>query len=70
MPRRRSVNLASRIRELTLPRPERRAARSERLAEREMRRERDNIETATRRAAAVDAERQSRHSGGFNPPWR
>jgi hypothetical protein len=52
----------ARLRELRLPRPERRAARAERQAEREIRRERDNAETATRRAAAVEAESR-RHSG-------
>jgi hypothetical protein len=35
-----------------------------------MRRERDNAETAARRAAAVDAEKYSRHSGGFSQHWR
>ena len=70
MARRRPVDLFSRIRELTLPRGERRAARSERLAERQMRRERDNTETAARRAAATQAESQSRHSGGFSQRWR
>jgi hypothetical protein len=51
----------ARLRELRLPRPERQAARAERLAERELRRERDNQETAERRAAALAAESQ-RHS--------
>jgi hypothetical protein len=69
MSRRRSVHLLSRLRELTLPRPERQAARAERLAERQMRRERDNKETAARRAAAVHAESYSRHSGGFSQRW-
>lgn len=44
------------VRELRLPRPEREAARAERRVEREMRRERDNVYSAERRAAAVDAE--------------
>jgi hypothetical protein len=70
MSRRRRATLFSRMRELTLPRAERRAARSERLAERQMRRERDNTETAARRAAAMQAESQSRHSGGFSQRWR
>jgi hypothetical protein len=70
MSRRRRATLFSRMRELTLPRAERRAARSERLAERQMRRERDNTETAARRAAAMQAESQSRHSGGFSQHWR
>jgi hypothetical protein len=50
------------LRELTLPRDERRAARAERRAEDAMRRERDNTETNARRAAAIDAERH-RHDG-------
>ena len=48
--------------------PERRAARSERAVERQMRRERDNQETAARRAAALEAESRrygSGHSGGI-----
>jgi hypothetical protein len=44
------------IREWRLPRPEREAAAAERRAERELRRERDNQETAERRAAALEAE--------------
>ena len=40
----------------TLPRAERRAARSERLAEEEMRRQRDNVYTPEMRSAALDAE--------------
>jgi hypothetical protein len=52
----------SRLRELRLPAAERRAARAERLTERQMRLERDNEETADRRAAAVAAESQ-RHTG-------
>jgi hypothetical protein len=70
MLRRRPVQLVSRLRELTLPRAERHAARAERLAERQMRRERDNKETAARRAGAVHAESHSRHSGGFSQRWR
>jgi hypothetical protein len=46
------------LRELAMPRPERRAARAERKAEDAMRRERDNLESAERRAAAVEAERR------------
>jgi len=38
--------------------PERRAARAEREAERQMRRERDNEQSAAIRAAAVEAERR------------
>jgi hypothetical protein len=50
------------LRELTLPRAERRAARAERKAEEAIRRERDNTHSAERRAAAVEAERR-RYSG-------
>jgi hypothetical protein len=46
----------ARLRELRLPGPERQAARAERETERQMRRERDNTESAERRAAAVEAE--------------
>jgi hypothetical protein len=38
--------------------PERRAARSERVTERQMRRERDNEQSAAARAAATEAERR------------
>lgn len=55
----------ARLRELRLPRPERQAARAERRAERQIRLERDNAETAERRAAARDAEAR-RHSGYLN----
>jgi hypothetical protein len=44
------------IREWQLPRAEREAAAAERRAEHELRRERDNQETAARRAAALEAE--------------
>jgi hypothetical protein len=44
--------------EWRLPPPERRAARAEREAERQMRRERDNDQSADIRAAAVEAERR------------
>jgi hypothetical protein len=44
------------LREWRLPRDERDAARTERRVEREFRRERDNTETAERRAAALEAE--------------
>ena len=50
------------LRELTLPRDDRRAARAERRAEDAMRRERDNTESNVRLAAAIDAERH-RHDG-------
>jgi hypothetical protein len=55
MSRIRPADLFSRIRELTLPRAERQAARSE---------------TAARRAVAMRAESHSRHSGGFSQHWR
>jgi hypothetical protein len=42
--------------ELRLPRPERDAARAERRAEREIRRERDNQDSGARRAAKLEAE--------------
>ena len=44
------------LRTLALPRAERAAARAERRAEAQMRRERDNHHSAERRAAARDAE--------------
>jgi hypothetical protein len=55
------------LREMRLPRPERQAARAERAAERQIRRERDNEDSAARRAAATEAE--SRRQGGsyFGP---
>jgi hypothetical protein len=46
------------LRELRLPRDERAAARAERKAEAEMSRERDNLHSADRRAARVEAERR------------
>jgi hypothetical protein len=45
-----------RVKDLRLPRDEREAARAERRAEEQMRRERDNPESPERRAAALDAE--------------
>jgi hypothetical protein len=45
-----------RVKDLRLPRDEREAARAERAAEEQMRRERDNPESPERRAAALDAE--------------
>jgi hypothetical protein len=51
------------VRELALPRPERRAARAERQAEDAMRRMRDNPHSAERRAARIEAER--RHDNIF-----
>jgi hypothetical protein len=52
------------MREWRLPRPEREAAAAERRAERELRRERDNEETAARRAAALEAEARKAPGGG------
>jgi hypothetical protein len=52
------------LRELRLPRPEREAARAERRVEREFRRERDNEQSAARRAAALEAEAR-RYGGQF-----
>ena len=46
------------IRELALPAPERHAAQAERRAEAEIRRERENLHSATRRAARIEAERR------------
>jgi hypothetical protein len=54
------------LRELRMPRAERAAARAERRVEEEMRRQRDNVETADRRAAAIEAERR-RYSGISGP---
>jgi hypothetical protein len=51
------------VRELSLSKAERRAARAERRAEEAIRRERDNPYTAERRAARVEAER--RHDNIF-----
>jgi hypothetical protein len=46
------------VRERRLPAPERRAAQAERAAERQMRRERDNDQSAAIRAATLEAERR------------
>jgi hypothetical protein len=46
------------MREWTWPAPERRAARSERRVEAQLRRERDSEWTPERRAAALEAERR------------
>jgi hypothetical protein len=51
------------VHEIRLPAPERAAARSERQVEAAIRRERDNNQTAERRAGAIEAER--RKHGGF-----
>jgi hypothetical protein len=55
---RRGRTMLTWTRELRLPPPERRAAKAERASERQMRRERDNQESATIRAAAIEAERR------------
>ena len=52
------------IREWRLPRAEREAAAAERRAESQLRRERDNQETAARRAAALEAEARRGVGGG------
>ena len=51
------------VRELGLPKAERRAARAERQAEEAMRRMRDNPHSAERRAARIEADR--RHDNIF-----
>jgi hypothetical protein len=56
--------LPERMKDLRLPRDEREAARAERRAEQQMRRERDNPESPERRAAALDAESKRYHHGG------
>jgi hypothetical protein len=48
----------TRIRDRRLAPPERRAAKAERAAERQLRRERDNEHSAAGRAAALEAERR------------
>jgi hypothetical protein len=53
------------LHEWRLPGPERRAARAERRAEADMRRERDSQYTAERRAAQVEAE--SRRYSAYRP---
>lgn len=58
------------LRELRLPRAERAARRAERRVEDQMRRMRDNDQTAERRAAAIEAERrryQDVSSGNVGP---
>ncbi len=56
-------SMFSRVREWTLPKERRQAARAER-------RERENVKLAASRAAASQAESHSRHSGGFHQEWR
>ncbi len=56
-------NTFSRVRELTLPKEERQAARAERHR-------REDERLAATREAAVHAESHSRHSGGFHQEWR
>ena len=51
------------IRAFMLPRDERAAARAERRAEEQMRRERDNLHSAERRAARLRAEEWQSRSG-------
>jgi hypothetical protein len=51
------------LRELAMPKADRRAAQAERRAEDAIRRERDNLHSADRRAARVEAER--RHDNIF-----
>jgi hypothetical protein len=53
------------VREWRLPGPERHAAREERRAEAEMRRQRDSLYTAERRAAQVEAE--ARRYSAYGP---
>lgn len=54
------------VRELALPKPERRAARTERQVEEAMRRMRDNRHTPERRAARIEAERRRNNVfGGY-----
>ena len=53
------------VREWCLPGPERRAAREERRVEEQIRRERDSLYTAERRAAQVEAE--SRRYSAWSP---
>jgi hypothetical protein len=48
--------VVERLRELTLPKPERHAAKAERRVEAQIRLERDNPYSAERRAAAREAE--------------
>jgi hypothetical protein len=59
---RRRYEPLARLRELRLPAADRPAARAERSAERQIRRERDDARTAERRAAAVDAESRRHQS--------
>jgi hypothetical protein len=48
--------LLERLKDWRLPRAEREAARAERRVEEQIRRERDNLHTPERRAAALEAE--------------
>jgi hypothetical protein len=61
MSRRTAVNPLARIRELRLPKAERKAARTARRA---------HADEAAARRAAVAAESRSRHSGGYSGTWR
>jgi hypothetical protein len=58
MSRRSRRSVRERIQERRLPAPERAAARAERQVEAALRRERDNLHTPERRAAAIEAERR------------
>jgi hypothetical protein len=53
------------LREWRLPGPERHAAREERRAEEQLRRERDSLYTAERRTAQIEAE--SRRYSAYRP---
>jgi hypothetical protein len=55
--------MLSRVRELTLPKEQREAARAKR-------RRRTIEKVAASREAATRAESHSRHSGGFHQEWR
>jgi len=56
------------VRDLRLPRDERKAARQERRAEEAMRSQRDNVAySETARKAAIEAERQ--REGGIGAPF-
>ena len=66
--RRRGANSVRFLRELALPRDERRAARAERRAEDAIRRERDNTESNARRAAALEAESRRHDSYKYLRP--
>jgi hypothetical protein len=64
--RRHEVATVRFLRELAMPRADRRAAKAERKAEEAIRRERDNPYSAERRAARLEAER--RHDSALGGP--